>query len=121
MSAIAGVPGRVAVSPDSTQVLFEMVTDTPSFLETVSFRFATAWVVNIDGSNLRQIATASRPDEPDSDLDDPQVNAPAWSPDGSTFLLTENYASGGKRTAGYERTDQPWLDSHTLYNGCERR
>lgn len=95
MSNVAGSPGRVAVSPDGSEVMFEMITQASSWLSTVSFRNATVWAVNIDGSNLRRVATSSRVDEPDHSYDDPQVNMPVWSPDGSTTLLTENYTSGG--------------------------
>ena len=95
MSNVAGVPGRVAVSPDGTQVMFEMITENSAWLSTVSYRNATAWAVGIDGSNLRRVATSSRSDEPDHTCDDPQVNMPVWSVDGSTVLLTEDYTSGG--------------------------
>ena len=95
MSDIAGTPGRIAVSPDGSQILFEMITDNSLFLSSVSFRDATVWGVNIDGSNLRRIATTSRTDDDGQTIDDPQVNMPVWSPDGVDFLVTENYTSGG--------------------------
>ena len=95
MSDIAGTPGRIAVSPDGSHILFEMVTDNSLFISSVSFRDATVWGVNIDGSNLRRIATTSRTDDTGQTIDDPQVNMPVWSPDGEDFLLTENFTSGG--------------------------
>jgi len=95
MSSIEGIPGRVAVSPDDSQVLFEMITDASSFLSTVSSRDSTVWGVNIDGSHLRRFATTSRVDDSGSTIDDPRVNMPVWSPDSQTVLVTEDYISGG--------------------------
>lgn len=95
MSNIEGTPGRVAVSPDGTQILFEMITENSLWLSTVSFRRGTAWAINTDGSDLRRVATTSRADDPDSTSDDPQVNMPIWSPDGGTILVTEDFTSGG--------------------------
>ena len=95
MESIVGSPGRVAVSPDGSQVLFEMITGGSPLFSTVDTRDATVWAVNIDGSNLRQLVTSSREDLPDTDFDDPRVNMPAWSPDSDSFLVTEDYISGG--------------------------
>ncbi|MGQ7842850.1 hypothetical protein ACUNV4_00130 [Granulosicoccus sp. 3-233] len=95
MSDVPGYPSRLDVSPDGSQILFEMVTRTSLWLAGVHYRDATVWAVDVDGTNLRQVATSSREDDPDSDYDDPQVNMPVWSPDGQSILLTEGFTSGG--------------------------
>ncbi len=95
LSGIEGTAIWLAASPDGSSVLFEMATGTNPFNSTVSYRNATVWSVNTDGTELKQIATSARPDDPATDSDDPQVNAPTWSPDGSMLLLTEAFTSGG--------------------------
>ncbi len=94
LSDVRGYPGRVNVSPDGTGILFEMITNTSVWASSVRYRDATVWAVNVDGKNLRQVATTSREDDPEKDYDDPRVNMPVWSPDGQFLLLTEDYASG---------------------------
>ncbi len=102
MSDVPGYPSRIDVSPDGTQILFEMVTRTSLWLSTVHYRDATVWAVNVDGTNLRQVATSSREDDPDDEYDDPQVNMPVWSPDGQSILMTEDFTSGGAVWVDYD-------------------
>lgn len=95
LSDVKGYPGRIDVSPDGSRILFEMITRTSLWNSTVHYRDATVWAVNVDGTGLRQVATTSREDDPDSDYDDPQVNMPVWSPDNQSLIATEDYTSGG--------------------------
>lgn len=89
---LGGSPTRFRISPDGTQVLFEVVTGGPVALTSFSFREATIWVMNIDGSNLRQLASTSR--QPTITNEEPRVNQPVWSPDSQNVLMTENYKRG---------------------------
>ena len=87
-TADQGVPDDVAASPDGTQLAFQLRT---------SGSFAAdrghIWVVNIDGSGLRQLT-----DIPPSD-NDPAVDNPAWSPDGQWILAVEGRVHGQGSTA----------------------
>ena len=91
LSDVPGEPGALEVSPDGLHVLFEMVTDGSSFLETVDYREATVWHVGIDGTALVPLIDSSRVDQ----VYGPFVNAPAFSPDGGALLVTENFTGGG--------------------------
>lgn len=93
MSSVDGWPGHIAVSPDGSRVLFEMITDGTNFLSTGFYRNATVWSVSTRGGDLRKHATTSRYVDPNSSVDGPRINTPVWSPDGRSILLTENYTN----------------------------
>ena len=72
---VPGYPSHLAVSPDGRQIAFIMITSQTRFVVT----HGTPWIMNIDGSGLRQVATT--PSE------EPVINWPRWSPDGKWLLL----------------------------------
>ncbi len=92
LSTIEGVPRNLRVSNDGSKIVFEMVTGASLFLSTVSYRDATVWQVNIDGSNLRKVLDTSRTNG--QQFEEARVNSPIFSPDGQWLLATENYISG---------------------------
>ena len=94
LSAMDGYPYRLTPSRDGSKILFEMVTKVPSWLESITYRDATVWELNINGSDLKLFATSRREDDPNSDYDNPRVNNPVFTLDGSEVLLTEDYFSG---------------------------
>ncbi|MEJ2622040.1 MAG: hypothetical protein P8163_17840 [Candidatus Thiodiazotropha sp.] len=92
---LAGKPARLRVNPQGTKIVFEMVTGGPgSFLETASYRYATVWMVNADGSDLHLYATSRHEVDSSGNADEPKINNPVWSLDGENILLTEGYFSG---------------------------
>jgi len=97
---LPGSPARFRISPDGKQVLFEVVSRYPTALTTFSFREATIWIMDIDGSNLRKLADTSR--QPTYGI--PRVNQPVWSPDAQNVLMTENYKSGFTPVTGVDST-----------------
>lgn len=109
---LPGDPTRFRISPDGQQVLFEVVSGYPVALTGFSFREATVWVMNVDGSNLRKLADTSRP--PTITNEAPRVNQPVWSPDSQNLLLTENYKSGFSVVTGTD-INSPTLDSSEIY------
>jgi Tol biopolymer transport system component len=94
LTEIPGYPVGLKVSPAGDRLVFEMMTGGPMLFETVTYRNATVWSVDIDGSNLQMVATTRRTDDPDTDLDDPRINNPFWSLDGHQIVMTEGYLSG---------------------------
>ncbi|MEW8625915.1 MAG: hypothetical protein AB2551_09200 [Candidatus Thiodiazotropha sp.] len=94
LSAMDGYPYRLTPSRDGSKILFEMVTKVPSWLESITYRDATVWELNINDSDLKLFATSRREDDPNSDYDNPRVNNPVFTLDGSEVLLTEDYFSG---------------------------
>jgi Tol biopolymer transport system component len=97
VASLADIPGfstRLRASRDGGRIVFEMATDVPSWLETITFRDATVWMMNIDGSNLHLFATSSRENDPDDEYDDPRINNPVWSLDGNKVIVTEGFLSG---------------------------
>jgi WD40 repeat protein len=79
-----GKPVEISVSPDGTQLIFELYTRVcPGF---VNCREATVWMMNIDGSELHLLATTN--DE------EPMVNSTVWSPDGKWVATVEGYFGG---------------------------
>jgi Tol biopolymer transport system component len=94
LAEIDGDPYRITASRDGSRILFEMMTKVPSWLESITYRNATVWSMNVDGSDLKQFATTRRVDDPDSDTDDPRINNPVFSLDDTEVLLTEDYFSG---------------------------
>ena len=80
-----GRPVSIAASPDGAHLAFELTTGgSPS--PYVKYRDATLWVMNLDGSGLRLVAT--------SDATTPRVNTPVWSPDGKMLTAVEGHVSG---------------------------
>lgn len=112
LPALPGSPSRFRISPDGTQVLFEVVSGTPVALTAFEFREASVWIMDIDGSNLRQLADTSRPPTPANDK--PRINQPVWSPDSQQVLMTENYKSGSQFVSGVD-SNSPTLESVELY------
>ena len=80
-----GRPSQLAVSPDGTQLAFTLVTTT-----NIESSHGTTWVLNIDGSQLRQLTDAPGPNDPAIITDDPLINFPTWSPDGRWILVVES-------------------------------
>jgi Tol biopolymer transport system component len=94
LDEIPGFPSRIRTNPDGSKIIFEMVTGGPMLFETVSYRDATVWMMNSDGSDLHQFATTRRVDDPDVESDDPRVNNPLWSLSGDRVIAMEGYFSG---------------------------
>jgi len=91
-----GEPGGIRVSPDGKRVLFTDETGRNPFLSGVKFVESTVYSINIDGTDLTKLITTSRNEQP-------RINNPLWSPDGSAILVTENYSSGVNTTFyGYD-------------------
>jgi len=109
---LPGSPSRFRVSPDGTQVLFEVFIGGPVALTFFEFREATVWIMNIDGTNLRQLADTSR--EKISESDEPLINQPVWSPDSQNVLITENYKFG-THTASVTDIESPTLESTEIF------
>ncbi|MEJ2621913.1 MAG: hypothetical protein P8163_17155 [Candidatus Thiodiazotropha sp.] len=91
LEGIRGFPARFKISPDGQKVVFEMVTGTPGVFEFSTYRDATVWMMNIDGSDLHLFAGSNKPDDPSTDSDDPQLNNPIWTLDGTKVLVGEGY------------------------------
>ncbi|MCG7865585.1 MAG: hypothetical protein JAY74_04325 [Candidatus Thiodiazotropha taylori] len=70
------------ISNDEMQIAFTVATDSTAFTSIV----AKAYVMNIDGTNIRLLA-----DVPEGD---PKITSPSWSPDGRWILLEEGYVTG---------------------------
>lgn len=85
-SGLKGAIHEVAASPDGKQLAFGLV-DESNFAATV----ATPWVVNVDGSNFRQLAV----DPHAGDDEHTHINNPKWSPDGRWILVKYGGARGG--------------------------
>ncbi len=83
---LEGTIREIVASPDGKQLAFDLV-DESNFAATV----ATPWVVNIDGSNLRQLAV----DPHAGDQEHTHINNPKWSPDGRWILVKYGGAKGG--------------------------
>jgi Tol biopolymer transport system component len=94
LAGIAGYPSRMRTNPDGSKIIFEMVTGGPMLFETVSYRDATVWMMNVDGTGLKLYATTQREDDPSVESDDPRLNNPMWSPDGDKIITMEGYFSG---------------------------
>jgi hypothetical protein len=70
------------ISNDEMQIAFTIASESTAFTSVV----AKAYIMNIDGSNIRLLA-----DVPEGD---PKITSPSWSPDGRWILLEEGYVSG---------------------------
>jgi hypothetical protein len=80
-----GKPVEVSVSPDNSQLAFELFTGgSPSPF--VDWRDASIWLMNMDGSGLHLLAT--------TDEEEPRVNSTVWSPDGNWVATVEGYIGG---------------------------
>lgn len=75
--------GPFRVSPDGTKVAFKLVEEDNRF----SYKVATPWVINIDGSDIHRLAHV-----PDEDSVFQLFGSIAWSPDGRYIMLTEGYS-----------------------------
>jgi hypothetical protein len=82
-SGMEGTIGTIELSPDGGKLAFTVVTS-----GTLVSTHATPWVVNIDGSGLRQLAVSR------SETPPPSIVHPRWSPDGKWILLKEGAFTG---------------------------
>lgn len=83
-SRIDGTIGSIKANPDGDKFAITIVIS-----GTLVSTHATPWIVNIDGSGLRQLATSTSDDPP------PSITSPIWSPDGTWILLKEGAFTGG--------------------------
>jgi hypothetical protein len=74
------------VSPDGFKVAFMLLEEDNRF----SYKKATPWVMNIDGSDIHRLAHV-----PDEESNYQLFDAMAWSPDGRFIMLTEGYSPQG--------------------------
>jgi hypothetical protein len=79
----SGVIGHKAVSPDGSQIAFTVGESGENVSDLDNHRL---YMTNIDGSNLRLVATT--PDDPEGI---PRISAPTWSPDGRWLFVKEGY------------------------------
>jgi len=85
----ADLPGtirKVVANPDGTQLAFSLVQNSNP-----ATTIAIPWVVNIDGTNIRQLAMDPHADGTSNSY----INNPKWSPDGRWILLKYGGATGG--------------------------
>jgi Tol biopolymer transport system component len=82
-SGLDGTIGDVEVSPQKDKFAFTLITS-----GTLVSTHSTPWVVNVDGTELRQLAVSTSDDPP------PSISSPRWSPDGKWILLREGAYSG---------------------------
>jgi len=87
---LGGAAFNLEISRDGATALFEVVTRLPELFSTLSFREATVWRVNLDGSGLEKLIDTSR-----TGGLGPLVNQPVWSPDSNWLLVTEDFFGGG--------------------------
>jgi hypothetical protein len=78
-----GYPDYIAASPDGSKIAFTLVTY--ASYRTIN---GTTWIMNIDGTDLHQLAYVAN-------NDNPIVNYPTWSPDGQYIMNMVGYVSGG--------------------------
>lgn len=78
---VLGSVGRIAVSPGGDRYVFTLISS-----GTLVSTNATPWIMNRDGTNLRQLATSSQTE--------PSITFPQWSPDGEWILLKEGGYTG---------------------------
>jgi hypothetical protein len=87
-----GWPQNLAVSPgDELRFAFEMAIKAPTWLEGNSYRDATVWRVEGDGSNLQQVATMA--DYNGNISESPRINNPLWTLDGNYLLMSAGVSS----------------------------
>ena len=90
-SADEGTPVQLSVSPDGTKVAFLLLTDQ----SLVSFR-GHIYVMNIDGTNLRQLTDS----DPNSEFEANETH-PVWSPDGKWILVVNDFVGSTGAPGGY--------------------
>jgi hypothetical protein len=73
----------IRVSPDGAKVAFMLVEEDNPY----SYRIATPWVMNIDGTDIHRLAHV-----PDEESNYQIFGSLAWSPDGRYIMLTEGYS-----------------------------
>jgi len=81
LSLPEGIEGRIkniSVNPDGNRFVFELI-ETENIATTDS---ASIWTVNIDGTNLKKLATS-----PYKNSKNTKINHPKWSPDGQWILV----------------------------------
>jgi hypothetical protein len=88
---LEGRPGQIAVSSDGTQLAFSLITKItvgryPLFEETMD---SIPYIMNVDGTGIRQLATTLN-----TDISEPRINSPKWSPDGRWILVREGNFAG---------------------------
>ena len=90
-----------AWSPDGTQIAF-LSTKTTGFVS-VSFRPKILHIMNVDGSNVREVASTERIDT----IDELAPSPPVWSPDGRwlAFLAYESSSAKAKNVLYVIRAD----------------
>jgi hypothetical protein len=76
----AGSIRDLAISPDETQIAFIVAESVQT--STQSTLNSRLYIVNIDGSNVRMVATTFNDD-------DPKLHTPQWSPDGHWIYIEE--------------------------------
>jgi hypothetical protein len=82
-NGMEGKIGSVEVSPTGDKFVFSLITS-----GTLVSTHATPWIVNIDGSGLRQLAVTPSSSSP------PSITSARWSPDGKWILLREGEVTG---------------------------
>jgi dipeptidyl aminopeptidase/acylaminoacyl peptidase len=85
--------GNLSVSPDGKQLAFVMA----------GFLYQNIWLMNIDGTNLRQLTK-------NSDKKEHTFDHPVWSPDGKWVMCRKDYV----RTSAVIVPDDPTGDSIVL-------
>ncbi|WP_271765510.1 TolB family protein [Aquimarina algiphila] len=78
------IPGEPSISPDGTQVVFTLGEDTSQGVE------GTIWLINIDGTGLRQLTTKEM-DLPVT----PSHKSAIWSPDGQWVFVVDGTSIEG--------------------------
>lgn len=82
-SGLDGIISSIEVNPSSDKFAFTLTTS-----GTLVSTHATPWIVNADGTGLRQLAVST------SDTPPPSITSPIWSPDGERILLKEGAFTG---------------------------
>jgi Tol biopolymer transport system component len=80
----------IKVNSVSDKFVFSLVTS-----GTLVSTHATPWIVNIDGSGLRQLAVTPTSSSP------PSIPSARWSPDGKWILLREGKVTGSDPNGTY--------------------
>jgi len=86
LQQIPGSPRNIRISPDGENLVFEMVTGSPSFLSGSNFRNASVYRVKTDGTELALVGTMAN--TTGLSTDEPRVNNPVWSLDGQFLLMS---------------------------------
>lgn len=79
--------GEFSISPDGTRLVFSLVTERGGVFS--EYTNAEPYIMNIDGTGLRKLATT-----PHAGTVESKINNPKWSPDGRWILVeTDRYTS----------------------------